>query len=200
MGNAAMLINGECGALLNSEENHYTQMSTLTSVFIHSDPWAVLEFIETLPGLLAEEPCWDVIRCEASNPWIEVQVDIEEVGESARKMSERLKGHVVVGLACQSVVDASGYWQYRDGQEERVLVCGMCEQCTWEEVRGNPQAWEEAVFFADWDEEKGAKEIVEGETEPAFTSAEIRQIGTRLGLPGFESERESFGWAKEIRR
>jgi hypothetical protein len=175
-------------------------MSTLGAVYLHSGKAAVLEFIETLPDLLQQDPYWVCIRCQSGNPWIELEVDIEDVEVCARSVSEVMVGHHLVGLASQSLVDAAGYWQYRDGQEERVLVNGMCEERTWEEVRGKPQEWEEKVFFADWDEEAGEKEIVEGETEPAFTSDIVRKIGARLGLPGFESEPDSFGWAKEILR
>jgi len=125
---------------------------------------------------------------------------MENVPYHAKNLSELLPDCKIIGLASQSVVDAVGYWQFFGGQEQRVLVSGMHQERTWEEVRGEEQAWEVEIFFSEWDETQGEPKIEPGHTSPAFSSYHLSQIGRLLKLPGFGIPAQGESWSGEIIR
>lgn len=54
----------------------------------------------------------------------------------------------VIWLMYQSVVDAFEYYHWRAGILLRALVYGCyIQERTWERVEGQPEVWEQAIFF-----------------------------------------------------
>jgi hypothetical protein len=176
-------------------------MSTFASVYVQCRPGEpVARLFEELQTTLEANESWTCMRYQADKAWVQLEADILDVGDCAREIADTLKDCRVVGLACQSVSDSAGYWEYQDGREVRVLVYGMEEEGIWDEVRGKEQPWQREIFFSGKEAGENKALISEGAMEPFFLGSELQKIGEILSLPGFASDGMSPQWTKEYYR
>ena len=176
-------------------------MSTFASVYVQCRPGeSIARLFKELQTTLEAIESWTCMRYQADKAWVQLEVDIFEIGDCALEIAETLKDCRVVGVACQSVSDSAGYWEYQGGREVRVLVYGMEEEGTWDEVRGKEQPWEQQIFFSGEKAGEDGALISEGAMEPFFLGSELQKIGETLSLPGFASDGMPPQWTKEYCR
>lgn len=136
-----------------------------------------------------------------TNCWLEATEEVFSVKFAAALSA--LYSTDVICIYYQSVVDAIGYWHFQNGSEKRGLVYGFIEQGVWKEVRGNPEPWEESVFFEDLptelidemesDEDDDylnkcreiykTKHFAASDSFPFFSSFDVSKIGKFFNLP-----------------
>lgn len=165
-----------------------------------------------------------MVRYERNKPWLQLTELswLEPVSETAAPqyasaISAELRT-MVICLYGQTVVDAYGYWSYRNGILTRCLIYGFCEQGIWDRATGTPDIWEDNVLFnsknlfrlVDGLSEKEAdrvkeiwrtKEIQSGSEYPFMNNFDLIKMGIEMNLPGFNKIGKIPGtpWAIECR-
>lgn len=138
------------------------------------------------------------LRHHDACPWVQLWVDeIENVGYHAPTVSGLLPDRRVVGIACQSVVDAIGYWDLFNGDVQRALTYGFQQERTWEKTDGTPQHWELEIF-RDREGHVPNENPKIGSISPFFSSADLQKIGALLNLPGFGTPGPGETWTREV--
>jgi|GEM_PF-4943473 len=166
-------------------------MSTFSAIYIQSDNEPVGELFQRLAADLKKQGYFFTLRYHQALRWVQIWVEeFENVVYYTKTLSSLWPEQQIVGLAAQTVVDALGYWQYCGGEPQRILVSGMREERTWEEVSGTEQSWEQKIFQG--------QTPTPGQTEPGFSHWEMHKIGQTLQLPGFGLPEGEAVWTAEI--
>ncbi len=202
-------------------------MAGFEAIFVKINGAPTTEFFQNIKSLLRNNDSsflnQVIFRYHENYPWIQIQ-ELPWLGDLLNKNDGTLtpkfaallsKNHKtdVICIYGQTVVDAYGYWHFKDGEEIRCLIYGFYNERIWEEIRGSLEGWEEECFFnlkeyedilSDEDElsEKviklcETKQIEAGSEIPFFTSQTIRKIAEYFQLPGI-SNRLNWSLQKEI--
>ncbi len=138
------------------------------------------------------------LRYHASSPWAQAWADEPEgIPYYLKQISDIFPSRRLIGISCQSTVDAICYWDIADGKELRILEYGFYKERTWEKAEGVPQEWEAEIFEGREGYKKGANMTI-GLTVPFLTNFDVQKIGQILGLPGFGIPASGEKWTKEI--
>ena len=124
-------------------------MATFLAAYIAIDGVTTQDVVGLMEGECdaLNEKCF--IRRHEDHPWIQVQLspgDWDALEGVAERLSSRLRVGTVM-MASQTSVDAFIYRSFDAGQPRRTLRYGCDEERVWEEASGEPEAWEDAVFF-----------------------------------------------------
>ncbi|MDM8536735.1 hypothetical protein QUF70_08280, partial [Desulfobacterales bacterium HSG17] len=138
------------------------------------------------------------LRYHKSLPWAQAWTDEpENIPNYIKSIAELFPETRIIGIACQSVMDAIGYWDIVKGEEQRVLEYGFFKERVWEKAEGKPQDWEQEIFQGRDGYKKGENYTI-GHFEPFFNNFDVHKIGQLLELPGFGTSGHDGKWTKEI--
>lgn len=172
-------------------------MSTFGAIFVEL-PEPSEQAFDEIHTTLKKQGFLFTLRYHETKPWAQVWVDeSENVPYYSNTLSGIFSERRVIGISCQSVVDAIGYWDLLGGQTQRVLEYGFQQERTWEKVEGTPQEWETQIFEDREGYQPGASPKV-GSTKPFFSNFDVQAVGKILGLPGFGTPALGEKWTKEI--
>ncbi len=172
-------------------------MSNFGAIFIQLQDNTEEEFDE-VNAKLNKAGFLFTLRYHKSTPWAQAWADEPEaLPFYLKQLADIFSDRRLIGIACQSVVDAIGYWDIVNGEEKRILEYGFIKERTWEKAEGEPLEWEEHIFEGREGYKKGENLNI-GEIEPYFSNFDVQKIGQVLRVPGFGVPGPGEKWTKEI--
>ena len=172
-------------------------MSNFGAIFIQLQEKTEQEFDE-INARLKKKGYLFTLRDHQTKPWVQIWIDEpENLPFYLKDIAPLFLERRIIGIACQSVVDAIGYWEVTNGQEKRTLEYGFTQERTWEKVEGEPQSWETEIFEGREGYE-GLLSLKVGETQPYFSNFDIQRLGQILDLPGFGTPATREKWTREV--